>query len=63
MSQTHELKIWPEHFETVISGQKTVELQREDNCHFEVGDVLVLREWDPNTPSGYRWDEHTGGIR
>lgn len=43
----HYLKIYPEYFEAVISGQKTVELRREDDRQFAVGDVLVLREWDP----------------
>lgn len=42
----HELKIWPEYFELVATGHKTVELRREDDRQFAVGDVLELREWD-----------------
>lgn len=42
---THTLKIWPGHFEVVACGAKTVEVRREDDRHFEVGDVLVLREF------------------
>ena len=48
---THELKIRPEFFYGVQIGAKTVELRREDDRHFDVGDELVLREWyPPGTP-------------
>ncbi|MCL8207241.1 MAG: DUF3850 domain-containing protein [Actinomycetia bacterium] len=39
------LKIAPPWFDAVASGQKTLELRREDTRRFEPGDVLVLREW------------------
>lgn len=42
----HELKTWPPYFEGVVDGSKTFEVRREDRP-FAVGDVLVLREWDP----------------
>ena len=42
--QTHELKIWPEFFEPVSTGEKTFEL-RIDDRGFKSGDVLWLREW------------------
>jgi len=45
--EVHVLKLWPEYFEAVASGAKTVELRREDDRHFAVGDVLVLREYRP----------------
>ena len=48
--QTHDLKIWPEHFRAVASGEKTVEL-RTDDRGYEVGDELLLREYDPDTAS------------
>lgn len=43
-------KIWPEYFDTVISGKKKYELRLND---FEIneGDVLVLEEWDMKTKS------------
>lgn len=68
MSKTHELKIWPSHFEKVRNGSKPFEVRKNDR-DFAVGDVLDLREWDPTpaggfglnvgTPTGYtdRWVE------
>lgn len=43
---THWLKIWPEHFAAVASGDKTFELRQEDTRRFSPGDELVLREID-----------------
>lgn len=42
----HELKCWPEHFAAVQCEQKRLELRSEVDRHFEVGDLLHLREWD-----------------
>lgn len=43
-----EKKIWPEYFEKVKSGEKNFELRLADwEC--KAGDVLVLREWNPET--------------
>ena len=41
-------KILPEYFEAVYAGKKNFELRLND---FEVGegDILILKEWDPNT--------------
>ncbi len=46
----HHLKTWPEYFQPVVDGRKTVELRRDDR-EFEEGDVVVLEEWRP--PSRY----------
>ena len=43
-----EKKIWPEYFSRILSGEKTFELRLAD-WEFKVGDVLVLKEWDPKT--------------
>ncbi len=43
-----EKKVWPEYFQKILDGEKTFELRLAD---FECSpkDVLVLREWDPET--------------
>jgi hypothetical protein len=46
----HELKCWPEFFEDVFTGQKSFEIRRND-CNYQVGDVLVLKEWQPDARS------------
>lgn len=42
----HELKILPEHFSKVISGEKSFEVRKNDRP-YKVGDVLALNEWEP----------------
>jgi hypothetical protein len=44
----HRLKSWPQFFERIVSGEKTHELRRADR-DFRVGDILRLREFDPQT--------------
>lgn len=44
----HPLKTWPEYFEAMASGAKTFEVRYNDR-YFEVGDLLLLQEYDPNT--------------
>lgn len=46
MSKKIELKTWPEYFEPLLSDDKTFEA-RVDDRDFAVGDLLILREWDP----------------
>lgn len=43
-----EKKIWPQYFEKILSGEKSFEIRLAD---FEIGsgDVIVLREWNPDT--------------
>jgi hypothetical protein len=43
---THELKTWPEHFAPVLCGEKKAELRKDDR-NFQVGDELILREYEP----------------
>lgn len=45
---THDLKTWPQFFGAIISGAKTFEVRRDDR-DFNVGDWLLLREWDTTT--------------
>lgn len=42
----HELKVWPEMWDTLESERKTFEVRANDRG-FAVGDLLHLREWDP----------------
>ncbi|CAN7470629.1 ASCH/PUA domain-containing protein [Caulobacter sp. LjRoot300] len=51
----HELKTWPQYFAAVRSGKKRFEIRRNDR-EFAVGDVLVLREFDPEQ------DAYTGQV-
>lgn len=46
----HELKIFPEYFNSVISGDKTFEIRRNDR-NFLVGDYIALNEFTKE--SGY----------
>lgn len=43
---THRLKTWPGPFEAVWVLDKCYELRRDDRG-FNVGDALLLQEWDP----------------
>lgn len=51
----HVLKCWPEFYDAIAGGRKTFELRRDDRG-FEVGDVLELRWWNPETESYYDGD-------
>lgn len=42
----HELKIKPEYFAAVVSGDKTFEIRNNTDRNFQVGDTLILKSWD-----------------
>lgn len=46
--KTHSLKTHPEHFRYIHAGVKTFELRRSDR-DFNVGDRLILEEYNPDT--------------
>lgn len=50
---THRLKVWPEFYERIVDGSKPFEV-RNDDRGYQVGDVLFLREWVPQS------SEYTG---
>ena len=50
-----EKKVWPKYFQKILEGKKTYEL-RLANWECNEGDILVLKEWDPETK------EFTGRI-
>jgi len=45
----HELKCWVPYFYDILSGKKKFEI-RPDDRNFKAGDLLLLREFDPNQP-------------
>ena len=47
------LKILPYYFTEVCAGRKRAELRKDDR-HFEVGDNLMLQEWDGKKYTGRR---------
>ncbi len=50
-----EKKVWPVYFEKILSGEKNYELRLGDfECN--TGDILVLKEWNPETK------EYTGRV-
>lgn len=58
----HALKVWPEFFDAIESGEKTWEFRRDDRG-FRVGDVLELKLWDPNRfPNGAAGGGGRGGY-
>lgn len=48
---THELKCWPQYFCRVANGSKTFEVRVNDRG-FQPGDLVVLREWEPDGRTG-----------
>ena len=52
----HELKIWPQYYCRVADGSKTFEV-RENDRGFQPGDLVVLKEWDPE-PQNSAADKH-----
>lgn len=46
----HELKTWPKFFNRVVDEGKTFEVRYNDR-DYQSGDLLVLKEFDPDTES------------
>lgn len=42
----HQLKTWPEYFDSIINGVKTFELRKNDR-DYQVDDYLLLKRYDP----------------
>lgn len=47
----HELKTVSPYFERIQSGEKTVEVRKDDR-DFQTGDTLTLKHWDPDYDHG-----------
>jgi hypothetical protein len=48
----HELKEWPEFFAHTMAGRKKFQLRKNDRDGFQVGDELMVKEWDPKGEYG-----------
>lgn len=44
----HKLKTWIPYYQEVKNGNKTFEIRKNDR-DFEVGDILILEEWNHDT--------------
>lgn len=51
MRKIHSLKIWPVYYDDVASGKKTFEVRKDDR-NYQVGDVLLLSEWNGEGNTG-----------
>ena len=56
---SHELKTWPEFFQAVIDNKKKFEVRKNDR-NFKAGDVLRLREWNPQWDNDPVTEQYTG---
>jgi Domain of unknown function (DUF3850) len=45
MAKTHKLKTWTKFYDAVEGGHKRFEIRKNDRG-FQVGDTVVLQEWD-----------------
>lgn len=43
----HNLKTWPQYFRAVQNGSKPFEIRDNTDRNFQVGDFVILHEWDP----------------
>ena len=46
MAAMYYLKSWPQFFQAILKGEKKHDLRSMDR-RFEVGDIVVLQEYDP----------------
>lgn len=52
---THTLKTIQPYFDQVIKGEKTFELRKNDR-NFQIGDILILQEFDDGAYTGREKD-------
>lgn len=49
--RVHELKTYPHYFQETMDGHKPFEIRLNDR-NFQVGDIVILKEWDNIRYSG-----------
>ena len=49
--KVHELKTYPHYFKQSLDGNKPFEIRLNDR-NFQVGDIVILKEWDNIKYSG-----------
>ena len=62
MSYTHDLKIWPEHYQAILDGRKRFEIRSIEDRSFDEGEFLRLREWEPTDPPYYTGRHMTAQV-
>ena len=55
-------KILPEYFEAVQENRKKFELRKDEN-NIQVGDELILEEWNGEYTGNYTWRKVTYVLR
>lgn len=45
---THALKTWQQYYDAIEKKDKNLELRKQDRP-FQIGDDLLLQEWNPTT--------------
>lgn len=48
MITEHELKCWPEYFQSTVDGDKLFEVRLNDR-NFKLDQGILLREWNPRS--------------
>lgn len=62
MVMEHKLKCHPKFFLPLKTGDKTLEIRKNDR-NFKVGDILILEEWDPGfNPKLGKVRGYTGNV-
>lgn len=56
---THKLKLLPQYFERVLTGEKTFETRKNDRG-FQKDDIVILNEYDPSVVSSFESAKYTG---
>ncbi len=51
-NKIYELKLYPQYYKAIFSGEKTFELRKNDK-DYQVGDILKIREWDGENFTGH----------